>query len=155
MRKEFHPVVLKEIAFYLTLLKIPDELSLNILIQLFRAYQVDKALVKTIYFTHRQYTQAILQDKIDTALKKGNNHEFVQKLKGVSKVFYLVSEFLVDDSSYFELLILDKKIRQDLKVQVYGNYLMSNPKLDDTIRTKIHSIMVPDKYYVRNLPKIE
>ena len=77
MRREFHSVVLKEIAFYLTLLKVPDELSLNILIQLFRAYEVDKKLVKLIYFTHRQYTQAILQDKIDTALKKGNDHEFI------------------------------------------------------------------------------
>lgn len=87
-RKEFHSIVLKEIAFYLTLLKVPDELSLNILIQLFRAYKVDKKLVKTVYFTHRQYTQAILQDKIKNALKKSNDQEFIESLTGISKIVY-------------------------------------------------------------------
>lgn len=49
---EFHTVVMKEIAYYLTLLDIQESLSLDILIQLFRAYHVERKLVKEVYITH-------------------------------------------------------------------------------------------------------
>lgn len=59
-------------------------------------------------------------------------------------MIYLTSKFLIGDSSYFELLVLNKKIRQDLKVVLHGTFLISHPHIPNDLRNHIHKIMVPD-----------
>lgn len=148
-KKELHEVALKEIAYYLTLLKIPDDQALPILVKLFREYEVESKLVKTIFFTHRQYTQAILATRVDSAVNRNRDKEAFSRFSGISLVLLKMLEFLDGDSAYFELLILNRRIRDDIKVELYGKFMMKNPQISKDLRLKIHYLMIPDKYRVR------
>lgn len=147
-KKDLHEVALKEIAYYLTLLKIPDDQALPILVRLFREFEVESKLVKTIFFTHRQYTQAILATRVESAVNRDSDKEAFSRYSGLSLVFLKLLEFLDGDDAYFELLMLKKRIRRDIKTELYGRYLMKNPKIGNELRLKIHYLMIPDKYRV-------
>ena len=138
-----------EITFYLTLLKIPDDQALRILIMLFKDYEVQRLTIETVYFTHRQYTQAIIETKVNSSVRQNRHKEACGLVKcSLAQILLQVSQFLVGDSAYFELLRLNKGTRDQLKVEIFGNFLMRNPQIGFEDRCRLHYIMIPDKYHV-------
>lgn len=146
--KIHHGVALKEITFYLTLLKIDDEISLGILIQLFKEFDVDESLAKSVYTTHRQFTEAYIKDKIDAALEEKQDKIIFRQMTGKSKLFLQIAGFLTDDPCIFEILRLNKKIRKDLKREIYGLFLTRNRIRDPKVHIRLQYNSIPDHYKV-------
>lgn len=139
-----HNVALKEIAYYLIILKNMSENSTEILLKLYLKYSVEKKLMESILSIHKSCAGAFIQDKIDDILKKQRKlppRQITSEMAIAKCSAFLSSEERVN------LLCLSKSFNKKIRSIIYEEAL-KREKLSTDDRSNIYRLIIPPRFIV-------
>ncbi len=137
-------MALKEIAYYLIILKNMSESSTEILLKLYLKYSVDKKLMESILSIHKSCAGAFIQDKIDDILKKQRKQ--LPKLITSEMAIAKCSLFL-DCADKIKLLYLSKSFNKKVRYCIYED-ILAHEKLTFENRAHIYRLIIPHRFRV-------
>ena len=159
--ENLHNVALKEIAYYLIMLKNMSENSTEILLKIYVKYSIEKNLMEGILSIHKSCAGAFIQDRIDDILKsdlraKRTSSQMATNLAKsedqsipyiFEQVFTRTLPFLdLQDKS--KLLYLNTTLSRRLKPVIQEDFLSFELPL--ARRAKIYCSLIPPRFIVRS-----
>jgi hypothetical protein len=145
-----HNVALKEIAYYLIILKNVHEFSTEILLKLYLKYSVDKPMMEGTLSIHRSCASAFIQDKIDDKLRKKSKKQVEYGFEGA---LYLSLAYL-SKSELVDVLRLSRSIHKKIRNGVYQEVLRRDENSFE-LRNQIYKLFVPNRFKVQKMLTIE
>jgi len=148
-----HNVALKEIAYYLIILKNVHEFSTEILLKLYLKYSVDKTLMESILSIHRSCAEAFIQDKIEEMFSKSRSLQTILYKKSKETTLDVVINLslkYLDKADLLKMLILSKTIHKRVMMGVFEEVL-ARPGLHIDHRVQIYKLIVPPRFLVNAL----
>lgn len=145
--ESMHNVALKEIAYNMILLKSLSEISTKILMQIYVKYRVDRPLMESILTMHSSCGSAMIQDKIQEALKALQ----LQRQAVDSRL----AQGLVGCFDYLELAdcikigLLNKQVHYLTQTALKQRFLKDG-SLELKARTLIYRSVIPERLRVQS-----
>lgn len=158
--ESMHNVALKEIAYYLILLKNTSENSTEILLKIYIKYSIEKTLMEGILSIHKSCAGAFIQDRIDDIVLKDQRARRTsstmasllaktedQSLPYRFEILFSKTIPFLGSEDRIKLLCLNRVISRRLKSHVQEN-LLSVPDLSFAARAQVYASMIPERFVV-------
>ena len=155
INQDVKKIALKEISFYLSCIKVEPEVSMNILVSLFKDFKIERDIFRLIFLTNQQYNKARLDYDLHLSIEK--KIDLTKDLKTYSdnkklyNTFILVAPFIYNDKSIFEILKLNKYLRRKLKKKIIKIFFVHNPETNYHNYKSLSNALyeaIDDSYYV-------
>ena len=159
--ESLHNVALKEIAYFLIMIKNMSESSTEILLKIYVKYSIDKTLMEGILSIHKSCAGAFIQDKIEDIVSKDKN------ARRLSKNLYHILEGQEDSYSHLALdlvltktlpylsfedktsmLYLNKTLHRRIKPAVQES-ILSSADVTQALRKQIYTSIIPSRFLVK------
>jgi hypothetical protein len=158
--ESMHNVALKEIAYYLILLKNMSEKATEILLKIYVKYSIDKKLMESILSIHKACAGAFIQDRIEDIVDKSNKDRrrssnmcdlidkgFASNAPAMLEVVFSKTLPFLDMSSTMNLIYTALPLYRRLKPLVFEKVL-SGTDVTHKLRSDIYRQMIPLRYAV-------
>lgn len=160
-----HNVALKEIAYYLILLKNMSEKATEILLKIYVKYSIDKKLMESILSIHKACAGAFIQDRIEDIVERSikdrrrssNMGDLIDKGFATNSppmlevVFTNTLPFL-DMRSIMNLMYTNMPLYRRLKPLVF-EAVLSRTDVSQKLRSNIYRQLIPSRYGVQPFNK--
>lgn len=158
--ESMHNVALKEIAYYLILLKNMSENATEILLKIYVKYSIDKKLMESILSIHKACAGAFIQDRIEDIVDKGKrdrrrssdmstliNKGLACNSPAMLEVVFNSTLPFLDMQSTMNLIYTARPLYQRMKPAVFESVL-ARPDVNQRLRSEIYRHMIPDRFAV-------
>lgn len=143
--ESMHNVALKEIAYNMILLKSLSEISTKILMQIYVKYRIDRQLMESILTLHSSCGSAMIQDKIQEALKGIQMQKQTVECR-LAKGLAGCLDFL-EVADCLKVGLLNKQVHYSILTSVKQRYL-KDPSMQLKARTLIYRSVIPERLRV-------
>ena len=142
-----HNVALKEIAYYLIILKNMSESSTEILLKIYKKYSIDNKLMESIISIHKSCASAFIQDRISEVIKDQRKRfpEILPRELAISGALpYLNLE------EKLKMLFLSKDFHKKTRCRVLES-LLQEPDLQHQSRIHLYKQIIPARFRVESV----
>lgn len=140
-----HNVALKEIAYYLIILKNMSENSTEILLKIYKKYSIDNKLMESIISIHKSCASAFIQDRITEFIKE-QGKRFPEILSRESAIAGALPYLSTKDK--VKILFLSKYYYKKLRNRVLEQ-ILQEPQILQQNRVIIYKQIIPARFKVQ------